>query len=156
MTRILACLFGLSIVSIATNAAAMNWAVAKDKVECLALAIYWEARSESADDQSAVAHVAVNRASHPQFPDDVCAVVKQGGAVRRGKCQFSWWCDGRDDTPREPQAWQAALDRAEAVLEGDSEDPTGGAVYFHHKRVRPKWSAVKERTTEIGKHVFYR
>ena len=139
-----------------TVARAMNWAVDPVQLECLALTIYFEARSQPLEEQSAVAHVAVNRAGHPEFPDSLCAVIKQGGQARRGRCQFSWYCDGRDNTPRETEAWQAALKRAEAVLEGESEDPTGGAIFFHHKRVRPKWSSVKERTREIGKHVFYR
>ena len=156
MKKILACVVGLLAAVSAAPAGAMNWAVKETAVECLALAVYWEARSQSPDEQSAVAHVAINRAGHPDFPDSVCAVVKQGGVAKRGRCQFSWWCDGRADIPREPDAWQAALDRAEAALEGMSDDPTGGAVYFHNKTVRPKWSIVKERTTEIGKHIFYR
>ena len=99
--------------------------------------------------------MAINRTTHPDFPDDVCAVIKQGVA-KRGKCQFSWWCDGKADVPRDPEAWEAALEQAEAALAGQSDDPTNGAIYFHNRGVRPKWSAVKERTAEIGRHIFYR
>jgi N-acetylmuramoyl-L-alanine amidase len=120
------------------------------------MVIYWEARSEPLRDQSAVAHVALNRTSHPDFPSDVCAVVKQGGETKRNSCQFSWWCNIRDKTPREEDAWEIAVEQAEAVLEGTSEDPTGGAVYFHNRSVRPKWAAVKERTATLGRHIFYR
>lgn len=134
----------------------MNLAFEKGERECLALAIYWEARSEPVTDQSAVAHVAMNRTGHPAFPSDVCGVVKQGNANVAGRCQFSWYCDGRDNAPRELDAWQAALDLAESTLMGDIEDPTGGAVYFHNRSVRPKWSKVKERTVQIGRHIFYR
>jgi spore germination cell wall hydrolase CwlJ-like protein len=131
-------------------------ALSDEQVECLALAIYWEARGESLLDRRAVAHVALNRTVHPEFPDTVCDVVKQGGEAKRGQCQFSWWCDGRDDTPREAQAWEDALALAEAALSGRSTDPTGGAIYFHHRRVHPKWAAVKDRTAGIGPHIFYR
>jgi len=46
---------------------------------CLALAMYWEAKSEGADGMLAVASVVLNRVAHPEFPDTVCGVVKQGG-----------------------------------------------------------------------------
>ncbi|MGH6921343.1 MAG: cell wall hydrolase, partial [Geminicoccaceae bacterium] len=57
---------------------------------CLALAMYWEAQSEGPDGMLAVAAVVLNRVAHPEFPDTVCGVVRQGG--ESPPCQFSWWC----------------------------------------------------------------
>jgi len=159
MRRSVACLPGLviSLFTLLDPAAAMVPPESESSpVDCLALAIYWEARSEPAEGQLAIAHIAINRVAHPGFPNDICEVVKQGGEAGRGRCQFSWWCDGRDDTPRDLDAWRRAKAQAAAALRGETEDPTGGAIYFHHEGVRPSWAEVKERTARIGRHIFYR
>ena len=56
---------------------------------CLALNVYYEARSEPMDGQYAVAHVVLNRVANDAFPDDACKVVKQGYHKGRHRCQFS-------------------------------------------------------------------
>jgi N-acetylmuramoyl-L-alanine amidase len=65
---------------------------------CLALNIYFEARSEPIQGQIAIAEVTLNRVASPNFPNDVCSVVLQDNSAG---CQFSWWCDGKSDYPRE-------------------------------------------------------
>ncbi len=77
-------------------------------LHCLALNVYWEARSGSPEDQRAVAHVTLNRVASPDFPGSVCAVVRQGGEAR-DRCQFSWRCDGKPDRPENPEAWRKAM-----------------------------------------------
>ena len=124
-------------------------------VECLALNIYHEARSEPQKGQQAVAAVTINRVAAPGFPDSICQVVKQGGK-KRNKCQFSWWCDSHSDKPREGSAWQSALELSRKTLEGKIGDPTGGALYYHAKRVNPRWARTFERTGKIGQHLFYK
>lgn len=126
------------------------------ELECLALNIYWEARSEPIEGQLGVAHVTLNRVADPDYPDSVCDVVFQGVETRRGQCQFSWWCDGRSDKPTEPRAWETSLERALEVLKGKSDDPTGGALYFHRDKNSPRWSVKKQRTARIGKHLYYK
>lgn len=121
---------------------------------CLAMNIYWEARSEKPDGQMAVAAVTLNRVGHEEFPDTVCGVVKQGGE-RRNQCQFSWWCDGRKDIPDDPAAWHRARLIARNALEGKLADPTAGALYYHAAYVTPLWADGKKRTARIGRHVFY-
>jgi spore germination cell wall hydrolase CwlJ-like protein len=126
-----------------------------DDVECLALNIYHEARSEPEVGRLAVAAVTLNRVDSPRFPDSVCDVVKQGGE-RRDRCQFSWWCDGKRDDPHEEDAWEEALRLSRLSLLGLAEDPTGGALYYHADYVSPRWSRTFKRTAEIGRHHFYR
>lgn len=126
-----------------------------EELRCLALTIYWEARSESQKDRAAVAHVALNRVGTKDFPDTVCRVVQQGGK-QPGRCQFHWWCDGRSDEPRERHAWNEAVELARKALEGKVDDPTDGALYFHNARVRPSWADRHRRTTRIGSHIYYR
>ena len=127
------------------------------ETKCLALAVYWEGRAEPARGRQAIAHTVLNRVRSPDFPNSVCGVVGQGpvGSATRG-CQFSWWCDGRRDSPREADKWQEAIVVARAARGGQSKDPTGGALYFHAGSARPDWSRSKRRLAEIGDHVFYR
>jgi N-acetylmuramoyl-L-alanine amidase len=120
--------------------------------QCLALAMYWEAKSEGPDGMLAVASVVLNRVAHPEFPDTVCGVVKQGG--ESPPCQFSWWCDGRSDRPVDADAWAAATRIAERALRNPPSDVTRGALFFHNISVETPW--VRERTVRIGQHIFYR
>lgn len=125
----------------------------EDPITCLARTIYWEARGEGEEGMRAIAAVVLNRLETPGFPDTVCGIVKEGQSRRR--CQFSWWCDGRPDEAQDPSAYARALDAARRALNGEIEDPTGGALYFHHRRVNPEWASVYTRTAEIGDHRFY-
>jgi len=129
--------------------------IAKKDLECLALNIYHEARSEPEVGQLAVAAVTLNRVYSESFPNSVCGVVKQGGE-ELNRCQFSWWCDGKKDTPTNREAWDTALRISRLSLQGKATDPTKGALYYHANYVQPRWSRKFERTAQIGAHLFYR
>lgn len=125
-----------------------------DELACLALTLYWEGRGESRLAQKAVGHVVLNRARAAGYPDDICAVVTQGGAR---SCQFSWYCDGRPDAPTNRVAWWRAVLVAHEVLAHPDDDPTGGALYFHRKDLRPAWARAKTGPPKVlGGHVFFR
>ena len=126
-----------------------------DEVNCLALNIYFEARSEPEAGKLAVGHVVMNRVSSKRFPSTVCNVVRQGGELRRYRCQFSWWCDGRSDTPRNKIEWQRSSEIALAVYWGRTEDPTAGALWYHADYVKPSWRKDFDRGPKIGRHIFY-
>lgn len=123
--------------------------------ECLALNIYWEARSESMIGKRAVAHVTLNRARHPRFPRSICDVVFEGQGRGQYQCQFSWACDGRSDRPTHAAAWREARNVAHTVLFQTSADPTGGALWYHATYVSPDWADRRHRIARIGQHVFY-
>jgi N-acetylmuramoyl-L-alanine amidase len=125
------------------------------ELRCLALNIYWEARSESIPGQLAVAAVTLNRVQSPRFPSSVCDVVRQGGEVRRHRCQFSWWCDGRSDKPRDRAAWKESLHIAKLIKKGEVNDPTNGALWYHAVSVKPVWAKKLDRYARIGQHIFY-
>ena len=133
-----------------TDVAEASWF--KEQQHCMALNLYWEARGEGSDGMIAVGWTVLNRMRSRRFPATPCDVVHQGGQ-RRG-CEFSWWCDGRSDRPRDAPSWRLALQLAERVLMAPPPDPTGGALYYHSTSVRPGWKHA--RTTRIGEHVFYR
>jgi spore germination cell wall hydrolase CwlJ-like protein len=123
--------------------------------KCLAQAVYFESRAESIRGQQAVAAVVLNRVRSDRFPDDICAVVRQGNG-KRHQCQFSWFCDGRSDKPRDMSAWATALEVADAALNGAIDDPTHGALFFHATHVKPRWRKKLTQTAAIDNHVFYR
>lgn len=125
------------------------------ELNCLALNIYHEARGEPSDGRLAVGHVVMNRASDPRFPDTPCAVIQQGGAEKRYRCQFSWWCDGRSDEPADLKAWKHSEVLARRIMWGISPDPTAGALWYHTKEVRPVWRKALDRGPVIGSHIFY-
>jgi len=128
--------------------------VMDDPARCLALALYWEAKSEGADGMRAVASVVLNRLAHPQFPNTVCGVVTQGG--EDPPCQFSWWCDGKSDRPTEPHAWRLAQQIAKAALAKPPADHTRGALFFNNTSIKTPWLRKRARTAQIGRHIFYR
>ena len=121
---------------------------------CLALNVYHEARSDDMIGQYAVAQVVINRVQSSKFPNDVCSVVKQ--SRNDGTCQFSWYCDGKSDKPREPYAWAYAQMVAADVILGETVDITDGATHYHANYVRPYWADKLEYTVTYGSHLFYK
>lgn len=141
--------------------------ISYNEVECLAQNIYFEARGEPAQGQIAVAYVTMNRKKDYRYPNTLCEVIKQGPISNwflteqnkivplRHKCQFSWWCDGQSDSPKDMWAWGRAMDIAAGVINGKYEDPTGGALWYHNTEVNPEWNKQVVYTTKINKHIFY-
>ena len=127
---------------------------------CVASNIYWEARDQSFVGQLAVAHVVNNRIASPHFPNDVCAVVTQGsrssGEVTLNSCQFSWYCDGKDDYPIDFRAYEKAWQFAVYFLSEKTTDITEGATHYHSTKVNPDWAPTLEKIVEIDQHIFYR
>ena len=134
--------------------------VANAERECLAQAIYHEARGESAAGQLAVANVIVNRARSSKYPSSLCGVIYQGANNGRYRCQFTFACDGRDDTPGERQAWARSMALAKDIYAeyATGEDigaVPGSALFYHTTNVRPSWSYTYDRVAEVGAHIFY-
>ena len=138
--------------------------VAQSEIECLAKNIYFEAAVESTAGQLAVAQVTLNRVKSKHYPDSVCEVVYEGlkdanGFPKRDRCQFSWYCDGKGDIPKEGRLWNESLDLANYVVErqDDLRDITDGATHYHATYIdAPRWTARKKVTTSIDQHIFYR
>ena len=118
------------------------------ELECLAGAIYFEAKSESLAGQLAVGHVIANRANSGRFPSSYCGVVYQ-------RSQFSF-VRGRSmpHIPRAIRDWQEAVAIARIVDQQLHPSPMGKALFFHARRVSPRWRLTRVGT--LGNHVFYR
>ena len=127
----------------------------RHEIECLALNIYHEARGEPKVGRLAVGHVVLNRVADSRFPASICDVVRQGEAKRLNRCQFTWWCDGRSDKPRDAEAWRDSMALARTVFWGFSNDPTEGALWYHATWVKPVWRKALNRGPRIGEHIFY-
>lgn len=130
---------------------------------CMATNIYHEAKNQPMAGQIAVAQVVMNRVRDNRYPDNVCDVVKQGltyknGKVVLGKCQFSWYCDGKkDDVDKKSEKWRNSLRYASMVITNRiTLDVTEGATHYHATYVRPAWARTKTKTVRINRHIFYR
>jgi spore germination cell wall hydrolase CwlJ-like protein len=123
--------------------------------ECLAEALYFEARGETVKGQFAVAEVILNRVKSERFPSSVCGVIHQGTG-KRYQCQFTYTCDGYAEVITEPRAFSRVGKVASAVMEGRAPKLTEGATHYHTTAVNPRWSRVYTRTARIGQHLFYR
>ena len=123
--------------------------------QCLAQAVYYEAATEGADGQRAVAQIVLNRMRHRAYPASVCGVVYQGSERTTG-CQFSFTCDGSLARIPSAAAWKQANDVARAALRGAVFAPVGHSSHYHAAYVLPYWADSLDKVRQIGRHIFYR
>ena len=129
-----------------------------ESILCIALNVYFEARSEDLLGKVAVGSVVMNRVFSSSFPDTACDVVYQaeylGEWPKRHRCQFSWFCDGLSDNPKETREWAQAVTVATWIYGIGLPDITEGALWYHSNDVSPKWATPDY--TQIGSHKFYK
>ena len=120
---------------------------ADSELNCLAVGVYYEAKSEPLAGQLAVADVILNRTKSGRFPKSVCSVITQRG-------QFSFVRGGKVPTPPANAQWRKALAVAKVAQKDLWDSPAGNALYFHARYARPSWNRAQVAT--VGNHVFYR
>jgi spore germination cell wall hydrolase CwlJ-like protein len=125
------------------------------QLNCLAEAIYYEARSESRVGQLAVAEVVMNRTRSRHYPASICGVVYEGSERRTG-CQFTFTCDGSMAFAPRGRSWARSQEIARHVLMGFNRPVTRNATHYHTVAVDPYWNDNLVRTRRIGTHIFYR
>ena len=119
------------------------------ELECLAVGVYFESKSEPLAGQLAVGQVIANRAkSGGRFPPSYCGVLFQRG-------QFSF-IHGRSlpSVPHSSRQWQTAVAIAKIVDQDLKDSEVGNALFFHARYVSPGWRM--KRVAAIGNHIFYR
>jgi len=144
----------------------MIWSNAKAiaERECLAFALYHEARGEPYSGQIAVAATVLNRVKSKAYPSSICAVVYQN-ARRRNACQFSFACDGKSDVPKRSatlermrrmagMAIAGTLWREAQMVDARQAGSLSRMTHYHRHDVKPLWSPKLERLTRIGDHLF--
>ena len=118
-------------------------------LQCLAVAIYHEARDQSLDGQLAVASVILNRAREPKrWGARPCDIVVPG--------QFSFLSPlGRVPPIDNRESWAIAVEMAREALERGPSSLVGQADHYHTLAVHPDWQDGMERVIRIGDHIFY-
>ena len=120
------------------------------EMTCLATAVYFEARGETAEGQLAVARVVMNRAASGKYPPTWCATVKQ-------PWQFSFVRNGqfpRVDT--ECAAWRRAQAIALLAAGNVVQNLPSDVLWYHADYVSPAWGPRLNKVEKIGAHIFYR
>jgi len=143
---------------------------------CLAQNIYFEASVEPTAGKIAVGLVALNRMHDARYPDTICGVVKEGPVKESWKtkqhanlsddqriyypikfrCQFTWYCDGKDEKIRYQDTWLQSQIIALQILEGQYAGMVEGATHYHANWVDPAWRHELSYIGQIGDHLFYR
>jgi spore germination cell wall hydrolase CwlJ-like protein len=119
--------------------------------------IAFEASGEPEIGQVAVAYVVLNRKKRGRWGDTIKAVVTSPG-------QFEPWMTRRkaiEGLSPDDSRYQSAAIIADAVLSGQTPDPTAGATHFLNPTIvrarrggsLPSWASGEGRP--IGRHVFY-
>lgn len=118
------------------------------ELECLAVGIYFESKSESLAGQLAVGQVIANRAKSGRFASTYCGVLFQ-------RSQFSFVRGKSYPAPaRAGRQWHNAVAVAKIVDQKLHSSPVPNALFFHAKRVSPRWRL--SRVGSVGNHIFYR
>ena len=149
------------------------------QAHCLALNVYYEARGSNLADMYAVSDVVLNRVRDSRYPNTICDVVYQGPTREswktkqdpdlpdeerkynpiRNMCQFSWYCDGKNDIPKDETGWATAQMVAGSILFANKHRGiTEGATHYHATYVKPDWRNDRgmQHVGRIGSHIFYR
>lgn len=135
-------------LSLAALVAAHGAASTADaELDCLARAVYFEAKGEPLAGQLAVADVIINRAHSGRFASTLCGVVRQRG-------QFSFVHGGIIPAATNAAQWRRAVGIAKVAMAELSDSPVEGALFFHARRVSPGWG--KRPVASLGNHIFYR
>ena len=123
-----------------------------EEANCIAVAVYHEARGESLEGQLAVARVIMNRAASGRYPGSWCAVVKQ-------PWQFSFVNPRSGRMPgvdEGSEAWRRALGVTRLAINNAVASVPTDCLWYHANYVAPSWGRRLQRVSQIGAHIFYR
>ena len=129
-----------------------NGADLDEQSNCIAVAVYHEARGESLEGQLAVARVIMNRAASGKYPPSWCATVKQ-------PWQFSF-VNPRSGafpyTDTDCDAWRKAVAITKLATSNVVPTLATDVLWYHADYVAPSWGRRLSRVDKIGTHIFYR
>ena len=155
MGAVLQCLVPASLQAAATTEAPSNYTL--EERDYLIRTIAFEADRESEEGKAAVAHVILTRKKSGRWGDSIKDVVTH-------PWQFEPWMTKRKEmerlSPDDPR-YKSAARIADAVLTGQSLDPTAGATHFLNPTIvrkrrggsLPSWALGEGQP--IGRHTFY-
>ena len=123
-----------------------------EQANCLATAVYFEARGESVEGQLAVARVIMNRAASGRYPPDWCSVMKQ-------PWQFSFVNPRTGQYPAVDAgsaSWARAQGIARLAVANVVPSVDNDVLWYHANYVAPSWGRRLAMVQKIGAHIFYR
>jgi N-acetylmuramoyl-L-alanine amidase len=129
-----------------------NGANLDEQSNCIAVAVYHEARGESLEGQLAVARVIMNRAASGKYPPSWCATVKQPwqfSFVNPRSGQFPY-------TNTDCDAWRKAVAITKLATSNVVPTLATDVLWYHADYVAPSWGRRLSRVDKIGTHIFYR
>jgi len=120
------------------------------ETNCLATAVYFEARGESVEGQLAVARVVMNRAASGKYPPSWCETIKQ-------PAQFSFVRHGEFPVVNTASAaWGKAEAVARLAAANVVPSVSTDVLWYHADYVAPAWRRNLKEVQKIGAHIFYR
>lgn len=122
------------------------------EANCVATAVYFEARGETVEGQLAVAKVIMNRAASGKYPPSWCATVTQ-------PYQFSFVNPRTQQLPAPNyncDAWRKAEAVARLAAANIVPSVSTDVLWYHADYVSPSWRRNLTEARKIGQHIFYR
>jgi len=139
----------LVVLNLSSNFTDINTINIETELECLTKNIYFEARGEVEEGQTAVAQVTLERVRSKTYPNTICGVVKDPG-------QFSWLWDKKSDIMTNEKAKKQAYSIAVDTLLGKYQNKVVGAQSYHNTSVKPYWTKSMVKVAQINNHIFYK
>lgn len=127
----------------------------------MALTMWGEARNGGEAAMRAVGHVIDNRrrsGAHGAYATETVSEAWQFSAWNKNDPNYSAMMniDKLGPDSEDQLMWLTARRVAEEILSGASEDPTGGALFYHTAAVSPRWSSGLAPIRVIGGHLFFK
>lgn len=125
---------------------------ANASLNCMALAIYAEAHTQSIEAKQAVAQVILNRLRNGKFGEDICSIV-----YSRGQFHGVWdVAEGRHQWPTEEDLLKEKL-VAHSVYFHKVPNLIGNTTYYFHDDsiARPFTWSGKSKKVKIDNLIFY-
>ncbi len=124
--------------------------VSTQEQDCLASAVYFEARGEKVEGQLAVAEVVLNRTASKKYPNTICEVVEQ-------PWQFSFVNETGfiPEANRDSKAWKNAVAISTIALDKLAAEVSEDVLWYHADYVAPSWGKRLDREKKVGLHIFY-
>ena len=127
------------------------------ELQCLACALYFEARGETSQIQYLVGQVILNRVKSRDYPNTICGVVWQ-------RKQFSWTNDGLRDVMRSDKTRERVVSVARAVLRDDDYGTSRiynrlpeNACWYHDQSLKSTyWSKKMTLVKKFGPFYVYK
>lgn len=127
---------------------------ANDQIDCLAKAMYFEARGGKDHELVNIGHVILNRVDSNKFPNSVCSVI----ADKKHSIQFPWYYKGKSikylKTFKEIKILANILYNSH--VNNERIDTTKGSLFFHSKRIDLRWKHYKRVSVLDNLHYFYK